>query len=92
MEMLVYTQDRTYSSSLDESKKEDLNMEKKQRMKNDGKISFFLLELNNATLVELMLHLKSYYRVGSYNTKYFGFILVSYKTSSYPSDCKSTPG
>lgn len=51
MEMLVYTQDRTYSGSLDESKEE----EPKQRN------SF--LKNNHATLVELMLHLKSYYRV-----------------------------
>lgn len=90
MEMLVYTQDRTYSSSLDESKKEDADKEHR-RMKNDSK-TFFLVKLNNATLIELMLHLKSYYKVSFYNTKYFGFILVSYKTSPYSSDCKSTSG
>lgn len=60
MEMLVYTQDRTYSSSLNESKKEEQERSQKQLLTN----GFISQSLNNhATLVELMLHLKSYYRV-----------------------------
>lgn len=92
MEMLVYTQDRTYSNSLDKSKKEDQDQEQEHWSKTISKTNVFQVNLKDATLIELKLHFKSYYRVGSYNTKYFGFIFVSYKTSSYSSGCKSTPG
>ncbi|TWW61792.1 interferon-induced GTP-binding protein Mx-like [Takifugu flavidus] len=66
MELLVYTQDRTYSSSLDESKKEEQEDEfpqiKKARLPAFG---FPVKQDNHATLTELMMHLKSYYRIAS---------------------------
>uniref|UniRef100_A0A3B3D5Y9 Interferon-induced GTP-binding protein Mx n=1 Tax=Oryzias melastigma TaxID=30732 RepID=A0A3B3D5Y9_ORYME len=50
MELLVYSQDKTYSNSLSESKKEDLRP--------------LVYSLDNyATLQELMVHLKSYYKI-----------------------------
>lgn len=52
MELLVYSQDRTYSNSLSESKQED----------DEEDIPVYTKD-NHATLQELMLHLKSYYKV-----------------------------
>lgn len=93
MELLVYTQDRTYSNSLDESKKEEqengcLQM-KKARPPSFG---FTFKTDNHATLTELMLHLKSYYRVGFDHNIQNIIFLSSYKISCHSSDCKSTPG
>lgn len=59
MELLVYSQDRTYSSSLSDCKKEE-DEEEEEREKRYG--IFFNMD-NHATLKELMLHLKSYYKV-----------------------------
>lgn len=70
MEMLVYTQDRTYSSSLKESKKEEEENQKKSITKFD--LGFLYIRDNHATLAELMLHLKSYYKVRvDHSTTYF---------------------
>lgn len=64
MEMLVYTQDRTYSSSLSESKENEQEMEKEYKsMKKSPEYELMYIRENHATLAELMLHLKSYYRV-----------------------------
>ncbi|CAJ1051456.1 interferon-induced GTP-binding protein Mx [Xyrichtys novacula] len=65
MELLVYSQDRTYSSSLSENKKEE-NEE-------DGwacapRVTFqntMHRQDNHATLQQLMMHLKSYYKIAS---------------------------
>uniref|UniRef100_A0A3Q3VJA8 Interferon-induced GTP-binding protein Mx n=1 Tax=Mola mola TaxID=94237 RepID=A0A3Q3VJA8_MOLML len=65
MEMLVYAQDRTYSNSLSDRKREE-NEEKDIRppTKIQSK-SFMFSRDNHATLQELMLHLKSYYTIAS---------------------------
>ncbi|XP_047203749.1 interferon-induced GTP-binding protein Mx-like [Girardinichthys multiradiatus] len=59
MELLVYSQDKTYSNSLTESKKEE-------QENDDDSISerstVFCMD-NHATLQELMVHLKSYYKI-----------------------------
>lgn len=93
MELLVYTQDRTYSSSLDESKKEDEENNCFQTKKaKQPLLEFIFKKDNNATLTELMLHLKSYYRVGFDHSNIQNIIfLSSYKISCHSSDCKSTP-
>uniref|UniRef100_A0A674N6G6 Interferon-induced GTP-binding protein Mx n=1 Tax=Takifugu rubripes TaxID=31033 RepID=A0A674N6G6_TAKRU len=66
MELLVYTQDRTYSSSLDESKKEEQEDECVQtKIVRPPAFRFPFKQDNHATLTELMLHLKSYYRIAS---------------------------
>lgn len=59
MEMMVYSQDRTYSNSLSDRREE--NEEEEKRYK---KITKYFPD-NHATLQELMLHLKSYYRIAS---------------------------
>ncbi|XP_068576149.1 interferon-induced GTP-binding protein Mx [Cebidichthys violaceus] len=65
MELLVYSQDRTYSNSLSDRKKEENDEE-------DGPKSFKFQERsvvycidNHATIQELMLHLQSYYKIAS---------------------------
>lgn len=67
MEMLVYAQDRTYSTSLSESKREEDEEEeilKTNHRKHKKSVwSSAHSADNQATLGELMLHLKSYYRV-----------------------------
>ncbi|KAI3369499.1 hypothetical protein L3Q82_007715 [Scortum barcoo] len=66
MELLVYSQDRTYSSSLSERKREEDEEEDKQKTlkyNQDWNISYRID--NRATLQELMLHLKSYYKIAS---------------------------
>lgn len=60
MELLVYSQDRTYSNSLSESKEEDEEEENNHRGKLRKPV---YIKDNHATLQELMLHLKSYYKV-----------------------------
>uniref|UniRef100_A0A7N8XTW2 Interferon-induced GTP-binding protein Mx n=1 Tax=Mastacembelus armatus TaxID=205130 RepID=A0A7N8XTW2_9TELE len=72
MEMLVYSQDKTYSSSLSDRKKEESEEENddEDHYKQNG-IAFSLHRSivyntdNHATLKELMLHLKSYYKIAS---------------------------
>uniref|UniRef100_A0A3Q0RHP9 Interferon-induced GTP-binding protein Mx n=1 Tax=Amphilophus citrinellus TaxID=61819 RepID=A0A3Q0RHP9_AMPCI len=66
MELLVYSQDRTYSSSLSESKKEEDEEQEKHGYKvklSIPEISRVFTKDNHATLLELTLHLKSYYRI-----------------------------
>uniref|UniRef100_A0A3P9H9M3 Interferon-induced GTP-binding protein Mx n=1 Tax=Oryzias latipes TaxID=8090 RepID=A0A3P9H9M3_ORYLA len=60
MELLVYSQDKTYSNSLSESKKEDQDSENVP-VYSERSIVFSLD--NYATLQELMVHLKSYYKI-----------------------------
>lgn len=64
MELLVYSQDRTYSSSLSDRKKEEEEDEDTRQTKTH-KAPFHVVHRrdNYATLQELMLHLKSYYKV-----------------------------
>ncbi|XP_069001838.1 interferon-induced GTP-binding protein Mx [Embiotoca jacksoni] len=60
MELLVYSQDRTYSGSLSERKKE---MQDEQEDIPERSIVYCMD--NHATLQELMLHLKSYYNIAN---------------------------
>uniref|UniRef100_A0A3B3D6B9 Interferon-induced GTP-binding protein Mx n=1 Tax=Oryzias melastigma TaxID=30732 RepID=A0A3B3D6B9_ORYME len=65
MELLVYSQDKTYSNSLSESKKEEQSEEDEDYSRGlklyaaEGPLSLD----NYATLQELMVHLKSYYKI-----------------------------
>uniref|UniRef100_A0A3B3TK53 Interferon-induced GTP-binding protein Mx n=1 Tax=Poecilia latipinna TaxID=48699 RepID=A0A3B3TK53_9TELE len=71
MELLVYSQDKTYSTSLTESKSEE---EKEEAAINNkgfklpttsllsSRSTVFCMD-NHATLQELMVHLKSYYKI-----------------------------
>uniref|UniRef100_A0AAV2M8V9 GED domain-containing protein n=1 Tax=Knipowitschia caucasica TaxID=637954 RepID=A0AAV2M8V9_KNICA len=61
MEMIVYTQDRTYSCSLHDRNKEDA--EDRQRTGRTRSIMYYMD--NSATLYELMMHIKSYYQIVS---------------------------
>ncbi|XP_040015312.1 interferon-induced GTP-binding protein Mx isoform X2 [Xiphias gladius] len=66
MEMIVYSQDRTYSSSLtDRKREEDEEEDKRKGPKFHKERSILHFMDNHATLQELMLHLKSYYRIAS---------------------------
>ncbi|XP_037622366.1 interferon-induced GTP-binding protein Mx-like isoform X2 [Sebastes umbrosus] len=66
MELIVYSQDRTYSSSLSDRKKEDDEEEDKQKGTKHYKEKSVVYHMDNhATLQELMLHLKSYYKIAS---------------------------
>ncbi|XP_071349759.1 interferon-induced GTP-binding protein Mx [Trachinotus anak] len=60
MEMIVYSQDRTYSSSLSDRKRENGEQDE-----SDDERSIVYSTDNHATLQELMLHLKSYYSIAS---------------------------
>uniref|UniRef100_A0A8C8HUW9 Uncharacterized protein n=1 Tax=Oncorhynchus tshawytscha TaxID=74940 RepID=A0A8C8HUW9_ONCTS len=62
MEMIVYTQDSTYSHSLSERKREE---EDDRPLPNNKKRSTIFSTDNHATLQEMMLHLKSYYGISS---------------------------
>uniref|UniRef100_A0A3B3I179 Interferon-induced GTP-binding protein Mx n=1 Tax=Oryzias latipes TaxID=8090 RepID=A0A3B3I179_ORYLA len=62
MELLVYSQDKTYSNSLSESKKEDQDSENVPLAPYSERSIVFSLD-NYATLQELMVHLKSYYKI-----------------------------
>lgn len=64
MEMIVYTQDNTYSNSLNERKQEE-DEEEDRRPKYHKNRSIVYYMDNRATLQELMLHLKSYYQIAS---------------------------
>ncbi|XP_051269585.1 interferon-induced GTP-binding protein Mx isoform X6 [Dicentrarchus labrax] len=64
MELLVYSQDRTYSSSLNDRKREeevlsDDDDEIRSYVSDDG------LSMEHATFQQLKLHLKSYYKIAS---------------------------
>ena len=61
METMVYSQDRTYSNSLNDRKREESELEDK-RLKKTPKND----RDNHATLQELILHLRSYYKVSSH--------------------------
>lgn len=66
MELIVYSQDRTYSSSLTECKREEEKEEeedKRDLVEICEERSIVYCTDNHATLQELMLHLKSYYKV-----------------------------
>nr|Q5U752.1 RecName: Full=Interferon-induced GTP-binding protein Mx; AltName: Full=Interferon-inducible Mx protein [Solea senegalensis]AAV49303.1 interpheron-inducible Mx protein [Solea senegalensis]ACD93188.1 Mx protein [Solea senegalensis] len=63
MEMIVYSQDRTYSNSLSDRKKEE--SEEEERRKGPKLHKERNCMDNHATLQELMLHLKSYYNIAS---------------------------
>uniref|UniRef100_A0A674EGT5 Myxovirus (influenza) resistance B n=1 Tax=Salmo trutta TaxID=8032 RepID=A0A674EGT5_SALTR len=62
MELIVYTQDSTYSHSLSERKREE---EDDQPLPTIKIRSTIFSTDNHATLQEMMLHLKSYYRISS---------------------------
>ncbi|XP_041837170.1 interferon-induced GTP-binding protein Mx [Melanotaenia boesemani] len=59
MELLVYSQDKTYSDSLNESKKEG----QEEEVNVFSQRSIVYSTNNYATLQELMVHLKSYYKI-----------------------------
>ncbi|XP_060926110.1 interferon-induced GTP-binding protein Mx-like [Limanda limanda] len=60
METLVYSQDRTYSNSLSDSQREEGEVEvKRYKRSTKGYMD------NHATLQELLLHLRSYYKIAS---------------------------
>ncbi|KAK2862442.1 hypothetical protein Q5P01_001975 [Channa striata] len=65
MEMLVYSQDRTYSSSLSDRKKEENDVEESQEDMRFSVPSILFSTDSHATFQELMLHLKSYYKIAS---------------------------
>lgn len=68
MELLVYSQDRTYSSSLSDIKKEESEDENNSKSaKPSPRVTFQIVKTpdNHATLQELMMHLKSYYKIAS---------------------------
>ncbi|TDH14085.1 hypothetical protein EPR50_G00042910 [Perca flavescens] len=68
MELIVYSQDRTYSSSLSDRKKEE-EVDEEDRLRDMSLLykerSIVYSMDNHATLQELMLHLKSYYKIAS---------------------------
>lgn len=70
MELLVYAQDRTYSNSLSESKREEQE-EKDDELQPVKCWSVLYSKDNHATLQELMLHLKSYYKVSFHLDRWF---------------------
>ncbi|XP_064183785.1 interferon-induced GTP-binding protein Mx3-like [Anguilla rostrata] len=63
MELIVYTQDSTYSHNLDEIRREDMEDEEDEGHK--FKRSIVFSPDSHATLQEMMVHLKSYYRIAS---------------------------
>ncbi|XP_068449702.1 interferon-induced GTP-binding protein Mx [Clinocottus analis] len=66
MELLVYSQDRTYSSSLSDRKREESYEEEEEEQNSVyGKKSLVYSMDNSATIQELMLHLQSYYKIAS---------------------------
>ncbi|XP_059184560.1 interferon-induced GTP-binding protein Mx-like [Centropristis striata] len=71
MELLVSSVDRTYSSSLSESKRE------KDEDKLKGKNIVRNMD-NHATLQEIMLHIKSYYKIASQNLAYQIPLVIRY--------------
>lgn len=75
MELIVYTQDSTYSSSLSERKKEE-EEEDLSIQKHNSKRMIVYCPDNHATLQEMMLHLKSYYSV-SIDLSLINLIVIS---------------
>ncbi|XP_059210557.1 interferon-induced GTP-binding protein Mx-like [Centropristis striata] len=71
MELLVSSEDRTYSSSLSESKRE------KDEDKLKGKNIVRNMD-NHATLQEIMLHIKSYYKIASQHLAYQIPLVIRY--------------
>ncbi|XP_072514002.1 interferon-induced GTP-binding protein Mx1-like [Salminus brasiliensis] len=71
MELIVYTQDSTYSHSLDslkckeEDEEEEYGRRNSHRVSGFGSLSLVSNTNNHATLQELMRHLKSYYSIAS---------------------------
>nr|XP_046240532.1 interferon-induced GTP-binding protein Mx isoform X1 [Scatophagus argus]XP_046240533.1 interferon-induced GTP-binding protein Mx isoform X2 [Scatophagus argus] len=70
MELLVYSQDRTYSGSLSDRKREENEENEELHRTSSIRPSFTFGAVvhsmdNHATLQELMLHLKSYYKIAS---------------------------
>ncbi|XP_035266228.1 interferon-induced GTP-binding protein Mx3-like [Anguilla anguilla] len=63
MELIVYTQDSTYSHNLDEIRREDVEDEEDEG--HTFKRSIVYSPDSHATLQEMMVHLKSYYRIAS---------------------------
>ncbi|XP_043098326.1 interferon-induced GTP-binding protein MxB-like [Puntigrus tetrazona] len=63
MELIVYSQDGTYSQSLQHAK--DKQDEKEETTKSFSPLSIDLITDNHATLRELSLHLESYYKIAS---------------------------
>ncbi|CAB1353578.1 unnamed protein product [Coregonus sp. 'balchen'] len=64
MELIVYTQDSTYSHSLSERKREEEEEEDDDLPIPEIRSTIFSTD-NHATLQEMMLHLKSYYWIAS---------------------------
>lgn len=98
MEMLVYTQDMTYSSSLEESKEEEQEEKNHQKKGFNGyNVGLRFTGNNQATMAELMLHIKSYYKVCVDHSIIQNIFLCfrggrHINVVSYALDCKSTPG
>nr|Q6PW23.1 RecName: Full=Interferon-induced GTP-binding protein Mx; AltName: Full=Interferon-inducible Mx protein [Epinephelus coioides]AAS82739.1 interferon-inducible Mx protein [Epinephelus coioides] len=66
MELIVYTQDRTYSNSLSDRKREEDEEEDTRKGPVFAKQRSIVYRMDNhATLQELMLHIKSYYKIAS---------------------------
>nr|AGL76513.1 interferon inducible protein Mx [Epinephelus akaara] len=66
MELIVYTQDRTYSNSLSDRKREEDEEEDKRKVAVSITQRSIVYSMDNhATLEELMLHIKSYYKIAS---------------------------
>ncbi|XP_031718362.1 interferon-induced GTP-binding protein Mx [Anarrhichthys ocellatus] len=65
MELLVYSQDRTYSNSLSDRKKEEDDEEEVLKSFKSQERSIVYCMDNHATIQELILHLQSYYKIAS---------------------------
>ncbi|KAJ8352507.1 hypothetical protein SKAU_G00239830 [Synaphobranchus kaupii] len=70
MELIVYTQDSTYSHNLDEIRREEQEEEEEEEVMmvlngSKYKRSIVYSTDSHATLQEMMVHLKSYYRIAS---------------------------
>lgn len=97
MEMLVYTQDTTYSSSLEERKEEEQEEKNLKKGFNGFNVGLMYTRTNQATMAELMLHIKSYYKV-CVDHSIIQNIFLCFRRGrhqnfvSYALDCKSTPG
>nr|QGU21439.1 interferon-induced GTP binding protein Mx [Planiliza haematocheilus] len=63
MELLVYSQDRTYSYSLSEQQKEEDDQGQNHKSKRAFERNSLYRMDNHATLEQLMVHLKSYYSI-----------------------------
>ncbi|TKS70937.1 Mx Interferon-inducible [Collichthys lucidus] len=80
MEMLVDSQDRTYSSSLSDSKRkerEEKDLSDSKRKEREEKEKG--IHGNHATLQELMLQVKSYYEIASQHLDYQVPLVIRYQ-------------